>query len=48
MARVYAGAATHRPQEERPAEPLNWQQWQEETRRIIREKKSFDPTLTRE
>jgi len=48
MARVYAGAATHRPQEERPLDPLSWQQWQEETRRIIREKKSFDPTLTRE
>jgi hypothetical protein len=48
MARVYAGAATHRDEPTRQAEPLNWQQWQEETRKIIKEKKAFDPTLTRE
>jgi hypothetical protein len=57
MARVYAQAApsggggasaTHRYQEERPLESLTSQQFQEETRRIIRERKSFEPTLPRE
>ncbi len=60
MARVYAGAAasggggssaTHRPQEERSSEPLTWEQWQENMRRIIqenKERKSFEPTPPRE
>ena len=41
-------SATHRHQEGTPSEPLTWEQWQENMRRIIRERKSFDPTLTRE